>query len=1134
MKLPRWIRRKGTALLETGAAATDTQLTVSAGPHAVAAGGAIVGSAIGPYSSVTYIAEQHVTNAGALPGEVRSGLQRALASLPPAFQEEARQLCDHWPDVNLVVTQLPAGRASRKDILEQWAEHEPSWLTGVPASAVLWLARLASTYDAHTASLSFYGRAIREGGHPRDLLVVQAALQAENSTTGGARAYLEAHQDLDSALVQALQALLDGDLPSALKYLDKWTAPNAAAQALQLSLRTNALVGQNLIDQALPALRAADIARFPQLGAALADALLQRAARRAAGRKLADAQEALAVALRVRNARREWFGDSAAAVVLAMRAALFSQDLATAWSLSRPTPEGEASTHEAEDPRVQEESALIAALTGRDNRARELLEEVASPFAKAQVLAVLEERRADGDSENEQVAEAWQRAWDVAQPGPEQLMAAMGLVEAGRRLPEIAHLRADYPDAVAELERFARAVSGPSGGDLSVLRANASRTPVIALKLAQRYEQLGDLDMAAATLREAAEQWRDAQLMALAARAYQKARVFEKAKECAESALRIAGPGWAAEGSMHRLLVETESAAGNWERATDAAIALLQLDPHSLAARWALVKCYITRAQPDQAWRTLTELGVAAAPRLREEAILWVQLGARYSTDPQFVGRALELMHGWPQDEELLGVFLAVLHIRSATTQPMTAEAAELLQAASSDYLERFPNSAHFRAVDATDPQAALEAIGEGLRPDYEDEGLREIREQIVQGQLPVGMLALMSGRPYAELCVRLTVGRPGLFACDPTAGTLEADAIELASARRVVVDTSAAVSLALLEPGAAERLIGSCQSTVTTDQIMGDAFVALDSFALRSDTTLIWNESESRPTLYVTPAEQMSAMRRTLERAAEIVRSLPRVARPELRALPRMPDGRAPQAWLTALDHAKEHGMVLWCDDRALRAFARSAGVPAFGTLALIDACQSEQRVAPREAVTLKGELLRHFYLGVPFSSDLYGFAAQADGWRAEGVAAAIAQPTAWVEAHPVVRLVLEAVAQTIASAPVHASTWLTAAYAGLWRASPPSHRPGNLQRLCLQVLTQPGVSASSLPFILEGLRNGAAEVQADDDPLMAALARYYGGLVQQMGHLGAGTALMSLFSHAVEKDKSLAARLVLTHRDE
>ncbi|WP_037653186.1 PIN domain-containing protein, partial [Streptomyces exfoliatus] len=232
------------------------------------------------------------------------------------------------------------------------------------------------------------------------------------------------------------------------------------------------------------------------------------------------------------------------------------------------------------------------------------------------------------------------------------------------------------------------------------------------------------------------------------------------------------------------------------------------------------------------------------------------------------------------------------------------------------------------------------------------DEDRREIRERIGQGQFPVGMLTLMNGRPYAEVCVRLTEGPPGLFASDPTSDVWEAAAVQAAMTRRVVLDTSAAVSLALLEQEATERLLGSCQSIMTTDQIVGDAFHALESLTLQSDATVVWDEGEARATLHVASEEQMGALRGTLKRAVELVRLLPRVARPELRALPGLSGDRAPQAWLTALDHAKEHNMVLWCDDRALRVVARSVGVPAFGTLALIDACLREQTVAPQEAM--------------------------------------------------------------------------------------------------------------------------------------------------------------------------------------
>ncbi|WP_327408269.1 hypothetical protein OG458_07175 [Streptomyces sp. NBC_01281] len=1123
-----WINRISQRAATPGrkSLSAETVPTVTAGPGAVAAGRDITGSAIGDNNTITHI-EHHYTNTVEV-----SGFEQALATLPPLLQREARKLRSHWPDVETVVVQLPTGRTPRKDLLTQWAGHEPPWLGDADAQALAWLAELAGAYDARLASFSFFDLAVRKGGYPRDLLVVRAALQKEVMAEGSARTYLADHEDLDSPLVRALGSILDGDRSAALAQLGRWTAPDDGARALHLLLETDALVGQGLIDEALPALREADISIFPQVGLALAQTLLQRATRRDARRGLGDAQEALTVALRARNARRQWFGDSAAAVVLAMQAAQLSQDLSAAWNLSQLAPDGDADVHEAEDPRVLEQGAFVAAMTGREHRARELLDLVTNRFTQAQVLAVLEEFRV-GEGGNERAAAAWKHAWEVAQPGPEQLMAAMGLVESGRGLPDIAHLRGDYPEAVADLERFARAVSGIADGDLSVLRANASQSPMLALKLAERYQHAGELDRAAATLQEAASHWRDARLMAAAARAYKRAMDYERAKECAESALRIAGPGWAAQSTMYALLVETESAAGRWEQATDAAIALLALDPHDLDARWALVKCYVTRTQPEAAWLTLTELGQPAQPRRRDEALLWVQLGARLSDDPQFFGRALELMQSWPQDEELLGQFLGVLHWRTTTSKALTPEAAELLYAASSDYLERFPESAYFQAIKASDPELALQELGERLRLEHKDENRREVRDRVKQGQLPVGMLALANHRSYAEVCVRLTAEPPGVLASDPAARVAESEAIELAQTRRVIVDTSAIVSLALLERGATDRLVGYCQSILTTDQIVGDVLHANESLSLRSELSVVWSPEESRAVIWAVPEEQVSALRRTVGRTTELARSLLRAAQPELRALPKLSSGRGTEVWLTALDHAKEHNLVLWCDDRVLRTLARSLGVPAFGTLALIDACQRERTAAPLEALTLKAELLRSYYMDIPFSTDLYSFAAQADGWKARGVACAVARPAAWTDAQAVVRLVLEAASHVVGSQPDHASVWLASAYVGLWRATLPSHRVSNMQKLCVQSLTQHWVSASSLPFLLEGLRNGATEVQSGDGPLVAALATYYGALVEQVGHPVAGTELMNLFSHATDADKSAAARIVLTHRD-
>lgn len=159
-----WIRRKGkTSSLGSEEAPVEVAQTVLAGPGAVAAGGAIIGSAVGDNNNVTYIDKQYVTDGGTSLKAAHAAFEQALATLPPLLQEEARQLCDHWPDVEAAVNNLPSGRSARNDILEQWAKHEPRWLSSAPIRALPWLGQLASAYDAESASFSFYDRAVREG-----------------------------------------------------------------------------------------------------------------------------------------------------------------------------------------------------------------------------------------------------------------------------------------------------------------------------------------------------------------------------------------------------------------------------------------------------------------------------------------------------------------------------------------------------------------------------------------------------------------------------------------------------------------------------------------------------------------------------------------------------------------------------------------------------------------------------------------------------------------------------------------------------------------------------------------------------------------------------------------------------------
>ncbi|MFC8102929.1 hypothetical protein [Streptomyces sp. NPDC057363] len=160
------------------------------------------------------------------------------------------------------------------------------------------------------------------------------------------------------------------------------------------------------------------------------------------------------------------------------------------------------------------------------------------------------------------------------------------------------------------------------------------------------------------------------------------------------------------------------------------------------------------------------------------------------------------------------------------------------------------------------------------------------------------------------------------------------------------------------------------------------------------------------------------------------------------------------------------------------------------FGTLALLDARVDAGLTTPEEALLTKAELLRNHYLDIPFSTDLYHAAALGDGWQAGAVAVALSRPSAWADAKATATFALNAASRAVGTLPHEATGWISAAYSGLHRATPPAHRQRNLQAFSLQVLLQPWISSTTLPFIWAGLRAGTEAVSDSGASLEAARA--------------------------------------------
>ncbi|MEH0655732.1 tetratricopeptide repeat protein [Streptomyces scabiei] len=1057
----------------------------------------------------------------------------AVLTLNSLRRREAQELRLNWKSVEIAVAALDGNRLHRGEMLAQWASNPPSWLNGAPAEGLLWLANLTADYaEQESIARVFYEMAISAGAFPHDYWVARAAISlGKEVSSAEVQEYIDSHRRGDHPFLSSVEAFIDNRFDDAITLLESWDPQGDSEASISASLKVSSLAGLGKITEAINLAKSvAEETDLAGLATRAAELLLVRATSGRSEHRLMDCQEALSLALQARNRRRSWFGDSVEPLVIAVKAAQLCGDIERSWSLMQLPPQGEALMRETKDERLQSQAALTAALTGRFDEARQILSHVDDAFTVAQVQAVMAEVALEEGDDASELRRLWTDVWNLARNDMERIFAAMGMAEAGADLPDLTELARENADAVEEIKVVWKAMAGDRRNNLAALRVGATKSRLLVVKLAQYHFVKGDFSLAAATLRAGAERWSDAHLMSMAARRFQEANQREEARSAARSAMHLGGPGWAGSAPMFALLVEVESADGDYEAASEAARSLLALDPHDDNARWALVKCLISRVKIDEAWRVLAYHGEPAAPRTKEETLIWLGLCAKYYVGADFAGKALRLIQNWSDDEEVLGRFLQTFHVigpRSAEL-PLTDVDREQLQAVAAEFVSKFPESVHWRAVPLGPDDNPLAPLESQLREDHER--MKGVRKQVNDGKFPLGTLAMVSGKTYTEAVIRRAAGR--VFAVAPDLSETESSDLDRAKDGKVVVDPTAIHSLSLFDSESSELLLGSLPAVIITDQLYKDALQCRDALALASDMQIVWDEGSDRAAVSITAQEDIEILRVRSNRILELLGAMQRVPRLELRVLTELKSGNAD--WITGLDYAVEHGLAYWSDDRVLRSIARSRGVPTFGTFNLLKQTVENGSISADESCVLQAELLRNYYVDLPYSKELYLAGAIADDWRPLGVAAALTRRHVWGQPEEVAEFVMHASGQVSNRSPEEVATWIGSAAVGLVGATDlPDAASQNLQILLRKVFSQNWFSGHIVSFVLSGIRMGVTDREGVTDPTDKVLRDYYSALVQKMGHAVAASRLMAFMATTSPEDKSLAARIVLTHDD-
>ncbi len=1048
----------------------------------------------------------------------------ALDKLHPWRSASAQEIAAHWPPLRALVVTL-AGERDRAVLLQQWIGTSLSVFEDMPAEGWCWLGSVAADYGAVDASLEYVSRGIHAGAPP-SYWWARAGMTAAGAGDSKRARLTWARSIPKHPLAAAGEALEDEDYSLAEQLLDRWTAEGANEESIKSILQSAAAAGQRDFDRAIAIGMDAAVLHPEGSGNTLrtAEALISRAHYGPTNHALDDLARAYELAIQARDSRRTWRGDSVAPILTAVKASALATNIDQAWRLTQAAPEGTALPHEASDTRLQRESAILAATMGRFDNARSIAEVLNDPFVSYTVegwKAFAEDRPSDAE-------QAWLQAWDSAPDDTARLQAAAAIAPLGMRLPNLASLPEDSRLAVERIRTTHEVMSNDD--DMSLLRVRATESEELTVLLAERLVAQDDVEDAARVLEGGGNRWSHPLLMRMAAARYESAGNYAKAFEVAGTALSLGGGAWA--GRLETLMIQFNAleSMGEFTRSLAVARELVTLAPDNITVRWALVHSLVRAGTIEDAWRALRYQGRPLAPRSATDARTWIGLAAECDDSVEFVQHSLEMMTNWLDDPDTTGVFLIQIYrgLSRHDRDIADADIAELHKA-TEEFTEAHPENEVFWTVslDETDPLGSLTEL---LRQqNTQDPAIAEIRAKVECGDLPLGLAAELTNRTYVEACIKTGAGRVYSHIPAAPAATVAKDAATAALDKRVVIDASTAATLSLLDQAVSDRLVGAFLALQTTDSAYRDALSAQQSLNMLSTMTLGWNPEQDRPQITETSLEDAQAF---ATRGDLVVELMARSERRSWPGLKRYTELASDGAWLSALDLAASEGLAFWCDDRSLRQLAGCDGVPTFGTVDLLEALEATNRLNTELGSTLRGTLVSAYHVDLDFDLRVMTHAAELDGWRAKGAAAALTRRHSWADAVACVQFASAAIDKIADVDPLAIAHWTAAAGLGLVRITDGDIKgaDGNLEILLTHLFAQPWLRPDTLPFVMQGIRTALEDLPGTTNPLSTVLEKTYARTALKHGAPQAAEFIVMLVAQLDEEDRVTAARVILT----
>lgn len=1079
------------------------------------------------------VAEMQMPRAAKKPRDATD--DERMRRLPPSCATHLEILRQSSAEAAEGVQQLLEQPASLvPGVLAHQVEEPPEWL--MEAGYIAWEA-IAAFLDGHELPGGDAARraAVRLRSPRGDVYRLKDALLAASEGNPEHAEMLLREAAPDHPLHEATRALIGDDARTAVTAIISSRAcesqdPDVALNALLMLADAHRCLGQ--LDETRRVLEDAS-RRFPDRGSlCLHQARLcieLDGQRRSEGITPPGLLESAAErGLKARDLYRRWGGPSAAGVAAATRALLMLDEPEKVCDLATPVPEGQATQEEAADPAVVTNLARALLMLDRHDELDSLDWDLIDGSEGALMVAHQARGRGDPDA-----AELMRKAFDEATDDSQRLMALHGLALFGE-LDEAALERID--GAEDEHKALIRAVASfhreDYGRVVQLLARHGLATSMHAQLLARAQHRLGETDDAVETLTQAVERLGDASLHLAAVEIL---REGEKLQEAEALALRALG-GPMPRSDQRRLLwalVDIVQCRCDWPAMEQHARKLLEEFPDETMAIWRIVHSQLSRGDGLAAWRVITEYD--AKPFDKDTARLFIQ--AFMSTEMTASGteRLLDITSEFAHDEGVAGGALMALMLKADGTQMTEAERSRLASALNS-YFERFEEGRILRRFEFTTAEDAIETM-ESLTAAPSIEQL-QFASLVRLGQAPYGLLRWLKMLPYAELLVGVAAGHLTAVSLDDEERERERDAARSALGGVVTSDTSV-VALAVHAGIAIDESAAAFKRVLIADDLVTDARSAVVSTSLPVAGSA-FNDPVAGGLRLTDTQEQHAHHREKVAHLADILQRWRSVPSGGLSARWDDETGELEAAdlspWDASLRVASNRQCTLWCDDIALRRWARSEGIPTFGTYALWEVLTARTDASLSLSMAdLKGALLREGIADVPLTWDELTAIADADS---TGRAAFnfLARPASWYQPHLAFRWYSGRLDQAVASEDASVMCGLLrAASGGFGTSVDPSMRRHPLSyMLAVAVLRAPDLEV--VPALVLASRYACRDIEpsGDLDVLSDAAAALFDTYIEELSPAQAAQAVLMRFGKCDDQDRRTVTSAVLSSHAE